>query len=142
WIDLFASDLTLIESDDNDGIGLASHIGEPSLPAGIYYIHVRAYTPGITFTYVLSLWAPTWPSEIEPNDGLSQATAIACETTGFSGDIGPFGDVDYWTFDLLTTTTVTVFGLPAPNQRSLTLTLYDFLGSPLVSATDSGYDLG
>jgi IPT/TIG domain-containing protein/pre-peptidase len=142
WIDLFRSDLSLIESDDDDGIGLASHLGEASLPAGTYYIHLRPYFGGLIFTYVLSLWAPTWPSEIEPNNGILQATGISCETTGLRGDIGQFGDVDYWTFEVGPPTTVTVFGLTAPNRHDLTLTLYDHAGSQIATATDGGYELG
>jgi FG-GAP-like repeat/Bacterial pre-peptidase C-terminal domain len=111
-IDLIAPDgTTVIENDDDDGIGnggdgtietgLASAIAGRTLTAGgTYFIRVQAFSPvGIVNPYrllvALTTVSPT--PEIEPDDTLVQSNPVAASSVGlWSGNISVAADVDFY----------------------------------------------
>ncbi|MBI3846362.1 MAG: IPT/TIG domain-containing protein [Planctomycetes bacterium] len=142
-IELFQADgTTSVLFDDDDGVGLASHIGIASLPAGDYLIVLRPFSSGDLFPYVLSIRCPGPSTEVEPNDSVSAATEIVCETVSFGGDIGQPGDYDYWSFRVPVTTSVNIVSLQAPAYSDQLLTLLDSSGAVVGTVIDYGGELG
>ncbi len=141
-IDLIAGDgTTLIETDDDSGDGLGSAIGRVAQAAGTYFIKVFPFGAA-TGAYTVTLLCPAFPLEVEGNDTTATATATSCATGGGTGDITLAADVDYWSFTIAGSTSVSGLLLPAPDNRNNTLQLYDSGGTLLATNTDSGSNVG
>jgi hypothetical protein len=142
-----SSGLEIAFNDDYAGRGLYSQI-DRTLPAGVYFVGVRAFGATATGTYVVdlavSLPAPPVPSFAEgpePNDTAANATPMACDARGL-GEVAVGGDIDWWQFVLTAQTTVTgVTGALNPNGTAIgdtLLWLYDASGTQLAFDDDGG----
>ena len=103
------SSTTLVESDDDDGVGLYSQIvrtGTNSLPAGTYYVRVSEYLQNNTLSrYTLSVLA----TDVYEDDNVaSRAATIATNGTVQNRSFHTGGDVDWVRFTLPQSRTVTI----------------------------------
>jgi pre-peptidase len=139
---LFDSDgTTVIDSDDDSGVGLGSHLGHVDLPAGTYFVSVAASSPTETFGYSTRVFCPSVVEEVEPNDDLGSASPTSCVPGGFSGDLASADDVDYWTYTIGTAAHVQIQVLTVPELAEHALTLYREDGTYLTAShvtADSG----
>src|SRR5262249_23268843 len=87
---------------------------------------------------------PSTVPEIEPNNALLQATALAPTTDPSTflsgqglGDVSPANDVDYWRFNAQAGDRLTVAGDGGGGNNSLRIELRDGNDAVLASATDT-----
>lgn len=160
-LDLLAADgTTILESDDNDGVGNGGGVtiqsGNASIIAGTtlasggtYYLRVRAVNSSVTIDpYRLMLVVTTGPARIEtePNNTSGSGEAIlsgARTTVVIDGAIAPAtSDQDVFTFPLDAGDTV-FFAADADPARTgsgidLVVDVLGPSGAPLFSADSSG----
>ncbi|MBI1853543.1 MAG: PPC domain-containing protein [Planctomycetes bacterium] len=124
-LELFASDgTTLIDSDDDSGEGLGSHLGRIDQAPGVYFIRVSAKNADDTFSYSLRFFCPSIVEELEPNDDIASASPASCVPGGLGGDISDSSDLDYWSFSVGTASHVAAYVFTVPEVSDHTLTLY------------------
>jgi hypothetical protein len=82
---------TLIEEDDDDGVGNAAMI-QRSLSAGTYYVKIRAYSSSETGTYTIRVTAPPPPSIV----------TLTINAPATSASIGTAGENDWFSFVVTT----------------------------------------
>lgn len=109
---------------------------EQDVAAGTYYVLVSEHgDDNVIYDYTLVLSGTSCIAEIEPND-----ESILADTMGSipgrlcaTGAIDPIGDLDYFTFDVLTATIVTISTDTTGDTR---IALFDEFGNVLAENDD------
>ena len=115
---------------------------EKEVSPGTYYIIVHEHgDDNVIYDYTLSVLGTSCISEIEPNDEpiLADSLGVVPGTLCVTGAIDPTGDLDYYTFTVSTTSTVT---LSTQTSGDTKIALFDENGNVLaenddVSTTDT-----
>jgi len=122
--------VTVLDSDDNSGPGLASSLAFTASQAGTYFVEVRAFAGGQTGVYTLTV--------VEYSDDHGSQSSAA---TSLSPDVDTAGvlevtsDLDYFSFDAATDS---YYVLTTGSFTSLdtVLTLYDVDGTTSLAFDD------
>ena len=128
---------TLIDSDDDDGVGLASKIVWTSDQDGLLYIKVRHYSSSGTGTYRITIKG----SDDHCNQLGSCATELLTDGSPVPGHIEEGEDRDWFRFEALPALTYKIETFDLGPRSDTVIELYDGSGNPLDSNDDGGEGL-
>ncbi|MFC2082860.1 DVUA0089 family protein [Candidatus Bipolaricaulota bacterium] len=135
-IALLDSDSLILAQNDDVAVGVISSGIEQYLIAGTYYVAVWEHNDdNVIYAYTLTVSAEGCALEVEPND----APDLADPLSGMpgedciSGSIGIVGDIDFFRFEVLDWTILTISTV---TNEDTEITLFDEFGAFLASNDD------
>lgn len=128
---------TLIDSDDDDGVGLASKIAWTSDQDGLFYIKVNHYSSSGTGTYQITVKG----SDDHCNQLGPCATELLTDGSPVPGYIEEGEDRDWFRFEALPALTYKIETFDLGPRSDTVIELYDGSGNPLDSDDDGGEGL-
>lgn len=134
---------SLLASDDDGGLGLASRIGWTAPANGTFYIAVQHFDSsrgGENTNYDLRLTSTGAGAadSYEPDDSAAAATTIGVNDPAQSHNFHVAGDNDWLAFSANGGTVYTIRTFNLASESDTYLTLYDTDGSTLIEANDDG----
>ncbi|MBU1050753.1 PPC domain-containing protein [Candidatus Bipolaricaulota bacterium] len=135
-ISLLSDTGTVLASNDDYVIGEYWSWIEREVEPGTYYVVVREHgDDNVIYDYTLSVSGLSYISEVEPNDDYTLADSLGSVPGKVSaaGAISVIGDLDYYTFDVTTATSVVIWTVTTGDTE---IGLFDALGNTLAENDD------
>jgi hypothetical protein len=126
--------ITLIDSDDDGGSGLASNIVWTADDTGLLFVEVKHYSLSGTGTYRISVLA----SDDHCNEPGPCATELPVDGTPLPGNIETGGDTDWFQFTAVSGLTYEMETFDLSPDSDTVMALYRSDGTSLIETDDDG----